>query len=199
MSQREPPRARWLRRRFNPNGAPFTIPGFKRRHFDRMLRWLGCRTGAEIGVDQGKHSVSMLRANPRLELLCVDPWVEYREGGRVHTQALRDRSFETATRALAGRPAKIIRLSSAAAAATVPLESLDFVYVDAAHDFDNCMIDLIEWARRVRPGGVVSGHDYYRFRWAGVVDAVNAYTAAHKVRQWYLADDAEKTFFWVKQ
>ncbi|NIV98148.1 class I SAM-dependent methyltransferase, partial [Candidatus Saccharibacteria bacterium] len=38
--------------------------------------------------------------------------------------------------------------------------SLDFVYIDAAHDFNNIMLDLIKWVPKVKIGGAVCGHDY---------------------------------------
>jgi hypothetical protein len=42
------------------------------------------------------------------------------------------------------------------------------------------MEDIIGWARKVRPGGVVALHDYYFFHDSGVVEAVNKYTEIHK-------------------
>jgi hypothetical protein len=75
---------------------------------------------------------------------------------------------------------------------------LDFVYIDGHHGFDYVMQDLIEWSKVVRPGGIVSGHDYYRFRWAGVVPAVDAYTHAHQIHEWFITDEKETTFFWAR-
>jgi hypothetical protein len=60
--------------------------------------------------------------------------------------------------------------------------SLDFVYIDANHGFDYVMEDLIEWSKKVRVGGIVSGDDYYDFRKAGVIEAVDAYTKAHGIK-----------------
>ena len=80
------------------------------------------------------------------------------------------------------------------------MESLDFVYIDGNHHFDFVMQDIIEWSKKVRAGGVVSGHDYYRFRNAGVVDAVNTYTHAHQIWEWFITDEPkEKSFFWAKE
>ena len=44
------------------------------------------------------------------------------------------------------------------------------------------MQDLIEWTKKVRPGGIVSGDDYYQFRKAGVIEAVDIYTKVHGIR-----------------
>ena len=77
--------------------------------------------------------------------------------------------------------------------------SLDFVYIDGGHDFDNVMLDLILWSPKVRSGGVVSGHDYYRFRAAGVAPAVDVYTQQHRITQWFLTDERTPSFFWVQK
>ena len=54
----------------------------------------------------------------------------------------------------------IIRELSAEAANLFPDESLDFVYLDAGHDFKSVIADLQAWTPKVKKGGVVSGHDY---------------------------------------
>ena len=64
--------------------------------------------------------------------------------------------------------------------------SLDFVFIDANHAFDYVMQDLIEWTKKVRIGGIVSGDDYYPFKkgdqsFAGVVEAVDSYRKAHDI------------------
>jgi len=39
-------------------------------------------------------------------------------------------------------------------------DSLDFVYIDAAHSEKSCFEDLCLWWPKVKVGGVFSGHDY---------------------------------------
>jgi hypothetical protein len=76
--------------------------------------------------------------------------------------------------------------------------SLDFIYVDGFHDFDWIMPDLIFWAQKVRPGGIIAGHDYYPFFRAGVMTAVDTYVKAHNIRDWYVTREKEPSWFWVK-
>ena len=38
-------------------------------------------------------------------------------------------------------------------------ESLDFIFVDAAHTYDAVVEDIKLWEPKVRKGGLVSGHD----------------------------------------
>eukprot|EP00927_Polykrikos_kofoidii_P074627 TRINITY_DN70658_c0_g1_i1.p1 TRINITY_DN70658_c0_g1~~TRINITY_DN70658_c0_g1_i1.p1 ORF type:complete len:470 (-),score=55.14 TRINITY_DN70658_c0_g1_i1:21-1430(-) len=39
-------------------------------------------------------------------------------------------------------------------------EDVDFVFVDAGHDYKSVMTDLESWWPRIRPGGVMGGHDF---------------------------------------
>ena len=38
-------------------------------------------------------------------------------------------------------------------------ESLDFVFIDAAHDYENVLLDIQNWFPKVKKGGVIAGHD----------------------------------------
>jgi len=51
----------------------------------------------------------------------------------------------------------------------------------------------------VRKDGVVSGHDWYRFKNAGVVEAVEIYTHMHRINEWFLTDEKTPSFFWAKE
>lgn len=63
-------------------------------------------------------------------------------------------------------------MDSLTAAATYPDESLDLVFIDAAHDEASVSADIAAWRRCVNPGGWLAGHDY-NSAWPGVVAAVN--------------------------
>ena len=85
--------------------------------------------------------------------------------------------FGMAKKSLRPFDAQIIKKTSMQAAAEdVPKWSLDFVYIDANHDFNHVMQDIIIWSDRVRPGGIVSGHDY---NIKSVKTAVDAYVKIH--------------------
>ena len=49
--------------------------------------------------------------------------------------------------------------------------SLDMVFIDAGHDYDSVREDIANWLPKVRPGGIVAGHDYQQ-RFPGVQRAV---------------------------
>lgn len=52
--------------------------------------------------------------------------------------------------------------------------SIDFVYIDADHAYESVVKDITAWAPKVKPGGMISGHDYNREKpGKGVTRAVN--------------------------
>lgn len=111
------------------------------------------------------------------------------------------RHLDVARRALrcASGQGIVMHMESMDAARLIEDDSLDFCYIDGDHRFDAVMMDLIGWARKVRPGGIVAGHDYYRFREAGIVPAVDVYTQQHGITRWFLTDEKNATFFWVRE
>ena len=142
---------------------------------------LGFKVGAEIGVSQGHFSEAMLQEIPGLKLYCVDVWKAYRGNRWMPPTGRADVYYEIAKKRLAPYNAILIRKFSMDALADIPDGSLDFVYIDANHAFDYVMEDLINWSRKVKVGGIISGDDYYHFKKAGVVEAVDAYTKAHGI------------------
>lgn len=170
--------------------SPARLARFDRKRLIQCFAEWGLERGAEIGVDRGSFSEYMFQQIPNLSLLCVDQWRKKLRG---------DSRYASSVQRLEQYGANIIRNTSMRAVVDVPIESLDFVYIDADHTFDFVMQDIIEWSKRVRIGGIVSGHDYYRFRGAGVVASVDAYTQAHGIIKWFVTDERTPTWFWRKE
>lgn len=60
--------------------------------------------------------------------------------------------------------------------------SLDAVYIDAGHTYEEVVMDLVAWIPKVKPGGVICGDDY-GIDFPGVTAAVNEMFGKDKVRQ----------------
>lgn len=69
------------------------------------------------------------------------------------------------------------RCLSVDAAAAFADQAADFVFIDAAHSFDAVSRDLAAWWPKLRPGGLIAGHDYTHG--PEVKAAVDAFVAAH--------------------
>lgn len=150
-----------------------------------LFKDLGYKYGAEIGVKGGRNSRMIAKTIPGLKLLCVDPW--------------REKMLSNAKKRLKNYDVTYMRMTSMEAVEQIKDRSLDFVYIDAVHTFDFVMQDIIKWSQKVKHGGIVSGHDYHPFGWSGVVKAVDAYTSAHNIFDWYITYDKKTSFFWVNE
>lgn len=140
--------------------------------------------GAEIGVHDGRMSAHLLRLRPDLTLWMVDNWrgaeaqpTAYRDTGDPRArltgseQEAAARRAEQAT-AFAAERRHVWPMDSCIAASHTPAASLDFVFLDADHSYVAMVADLWAWRPKVRPGGLLCGHDYEP-RFPGVVRAVD--------------------------
>jgi hypothetical protein len=184
---------------------PIEIPTFHRDDLAKLFAELGFNKGAEIGVAEGNYSEVLLKANPQLELHLVDPWHHYSGNPQGKSKEKNEFAYNETKRKTASYPnVKIHGVMSMTAVQVFDDGELDFVYIDGHHGFDYVMQDLIEWFKRVRSGGIVAGDDYFFInaaRWgAGVVEAVQAYTSAHKINPWFICNaDRSTDYFWVKR
>jgi predicted O-methyltransferase YrrM len=156
----------------------------------------GFTKGVEVGVRWGAFSLVLCQSIPDLELKSVDPYSLVYQDVRSHREGIKtqEKYFQRASALLAPHNCEIIRRTSLEAVADFPFESIDFVYIDGSHQFDYVMCDIIEWTKRVRKGGIVSGHDYYQFVDGDVVRAVDNYCVVHGIRKIHLT--CERTPSW---
>ena len=177
----------------------------------KLFAELNFNVGVEIGVDRGEYSEILCKANPNLVLSCIDPWVaDTYEDGIPDKAAPFDEYYKLAVTRLAPYNCEILRKTSAEALEDFPDNSLDFVYIDANHDFPNFIFDLHNWIKKVRVGGIVSGHDfvYYSYKkFNHVKRALIAYARCYRMIPLFavmrdangLKRDLYRSWFWVKQ
>lgn len=141
-------------------GHPFEVPDCSRDDLPDFFVRMGYRVGAEIGVYKGEFSEKLCKAG--LRVYAIDPWIAFYGAGRTQqVQERQDFLYGHTQRTLAPYDAIILRKTSEDALWDFEDESLDFVYIDGNHDFRYVAFDIEEWSKKVRKGGVVSGHDYY--------------------------------------
>jgi hypothetical protein len=203
---------RHVRQRFGVNmnqGGRLRAHLATRRQLPFLMAELNFTRGAEIGVWRGAYSAQFCDANPRLQMLCVDPWASYQGWldtknamGFDEASAFIEQAYRDACERLAGLNCRILRQFSVDAAAEVPDDSLHFVYIDANHSYDAVLADLHAWSPKVRSGGIVCGHDYRIFKnkpTIHVVEAVHTFTRENEISPWFiLAGDRTPSFLWVK-
>lgn len=129
--------------------------------------------GVEVGTDMGTYASQLLASYLMLHLTTVDPWLPYKDGFsdmpwdrgsavkvfRQNMEPFRNRHIH-------------LKMSSIDAAAYINRDLLkndrnfsgdtgfNFVYIDGAHDLSSVKKDLEAWWPLVRPGGMLTGHDF---------------------------------------
>jgi hypothetical protein len=149
---------------------------------------------AEIGVERGDFSRSILRkARPR-RLHLIDCWEKHHAGlnyphdGFDNSQPDHDENYSYVLRRFAAEIGSgqivVHRGYSLPALCGFPDAYFDWIYIDANHAYDAVAAELSAALPKVKPGGVIAGHDYintpyWKNRNYGVVEAVHDFCAAH--------------------
>jgi len=134
------------------------------------------KVGVEIGVAGGQHIKHLLETTKIEKIYGVDPYDSVTWNTGVNTDDLGglDSVYDSVKESLDvfGDRVEMIRNTSLAAANDFENESLDFVFIDAMHDYDNCLLDIKAWEPKVKKGGYVMGHDWDHQSFPGVEKAV---------------------------
>ena len=121
--------------------------------------------GAEIGVAYGENAEYILNHWKGSGIFLIDPYNreacgEYIDGSSVIDfdgawDYMQNKLRFHKTRTLA------LRMTSDLAAPLIGDHTLDFVYIDGNHHNPQFQRDLDTWYPKVKPGGILGGHDYY--------------------------------------
>lgn len=150
--------------------------------------------GAEIGTYRGYFAEVLCKANPNLHLYCVDSYKIYPDYKELHPQTLMEEVVAEAKQRLSPYNVTFIRKTSMEALGDFEDDSLDFVYIDANHQLPYVINDLFFWWKKVKPNGILSGHDYMQLRtkWKRhnpefkVFEAVNCFVNAYEINPWFV-------------
>lgn len=148
--------------------------------------------GVEVGVQQGEFSEWILMHWKGRTLYSVDPWREfskdvYQDTSNLPQAKQEDFYRETVDRLKPyGEHSRILRCLSEEAVAMFKDRQLDFVYIDAQHHYDAVKEDIGLWAPKIKPGGILAGHDYREGYVDGVLfgvkPAVDEFVREHRLR-----------------
>lgn len=144
--------------------------------------------GVEVGVKEGKFSAYMLGKFPGLKMVGVDPYEVQPVSDEIGYQTYEDWSFNKIMDDMWRRVGphrdrfSLLREYSADAAPKVTDGTADFVFIDAQHTYKGVSEDIALWMPKLKPGGILCGHDYdpTRPRFADVMRAVDeAFTSVN--------------------
>ncbi len=179
--------------------------------------------GAEIGVAEGAFSAAILKAAEPRELHLIDPWSHLESGSGLlqagtmlaDVEEALERGVElggpplnpwgddlynrVAARFEGDKRVHLHRQYSYKAAPTFEEGYFDFVYIDGNHHYEFVLRDLQDFASRLKPGGLLFGHDFFENEFArkenyGVVEAVLAFLKRSNFRFLMLTQEHFSTF-----
>lgn len=122
----------------------------------------------EVGAWKGRSSafmaVEIINSGKKIQFDCVDTWQgDPNEQGHMEDEYVRNGNlyehFLENMKPVEGyyNP---IKSTSIDAAGLYEDSSLDFVFIDAAHDYNNVKADIAAWLPKIKEGGILAGHDW---------------------------------------
>ena len=153
----------------------------KRWHvISHLIKKFQLKKIVEIGLWKGATARHVLSERGDLEYVGVDAYrvqpnnesetYETGENGHEwnHSKMIADmESFESNTPNFT-----FMHMMSAEASKKFDDASIDLIFIDGDHSYEGCHGDIEAWWPKIRPGGIMMGHDYGP-EWPGVLKAVD--------------------------
>lgn len=121
----------------------------------------------ELGSYTGKSAMTMLPYIRQMKgrLYCVD-WFKGNPGVtaeittsyqnhnifEIFMNNIKESGYEDCVTVLVGTSRDVARI--------VAQESADFIFIDADHRYSNVKSDIVAWYQKLKPGGLICGHDF---------------------------------------
>jgi len=157
------------------NNSFFTYP---KLYSEMVKRFPNNSTFIEIGSWKGQSAaymvVEIINSKKDIKFICVDTW-----NGSIEHQSYDEISDLYNIFKNNMSPFKSyytdLRLPSVEASKLFNDNSIDFIFIDASHEYEDVKNDIIHWLPKVKKNGILSGHDYWADSdsWPGVKKAVN--------------------------
>lgn len=193
---------------------PTEIPNVGKNNLPELFRELAFKIGVEVGTAEGEFAEHLCKNIPDLKLYTIDPWQVHDDFKELPFNLVFEKFEANARKRLAKHNCEIIKDYSLSVVKKFKDNSLDFVYIDGNHAFPFVVMDIYEWSKKVKVGGIISGDDFVhsKRKYDGthhVLEAVMGYTWAYSIRPWFLLGltaklpglkrNTARSWFWVKQ
>lgn len=165
----------------------FTYPNL----YSRFVRELGDGSRiVEVGCWKGKSiaylAVEVINSGKDIKIDAVDTWKGTPDES-YHQQDIyikTDKLYQLFLNNISSLSDVInpIRMTSVEASNLYEDNSIDVVFIDAGHTYEDVKKDIIAWKPKVKKGGYLAGHDYHQGA-QGVIKAVKELIAFFEVSE----------------
>ena len=131
----------------------------------------------EIGSFSGESAQIFLDSGKFSWIACIDPWAKRTDYGKglefykfYGTIEQAETKFDT--RFQNNTIIKKVKHYSKDVNCLFKDHSLDLVYIDGNHKYEECLQDIMLYLPKIKPGRFIAGHDYDK-KFPGVIQAVN--------------------------
>lgn len=154
-----------IRPEYNHPYPPYHQACWSRMEIIEIVNFLNFTTGVEIGVQRGEFSTSTLSLWTKCkEYHLIDLWLQqsnslnYTDTANVDNN-LQEANYQVTRQAmkLFGEIPRFYRNASTAVAPQFAINSIDFIYIDARHDYCGVLEDIIAWYPILKIGGIMAG------------------------------------------
>ena len=177
----------------NKDIMEFMRPSIKfiKKYFE--IRNIKNLIGVEVGVYKGNNALSILKELNIKKLYLIDMWQFYHNLNKDFDFSI----YYNLVKELFGKNkrVKIIKDFSINACKLFKDNSLDFVYIDANHDYNYVYDDIKNWYKKIKSNGILCGHDILM---KDVFNALMDYCIENRIRffieppDWYIIKRNEK-------
>lgn len=126
---------------------------------------------AEVGCYAGESTKMFLESGKVNLLYAIDIWEDEMDNFKKiqsnHNFSIVEKTFDESIK---GFNVKKIKMCFSKSLESLP--TLDFVYIDANHDYEFVKDDITNALKKIKKGGLIAGHDYNE-ETPGVINAVN--------------------------
>ena len=114
----------------------------------------------EVGSWKGRSAafmaVEIINSQKKIDFYCVDSWQGDISGGLKNIDVY-DEFMSNMKDVLDS--VKIIRKLSTQASKDFEDKSIDFIFIDASHDYESVLEDIRHWYPKLKEDGTIAGHD----------------------------------------
>ncbi len=142
----------------NTRNTTFKCSGYG---LQNLIQEMKNPVGAEIGCAEGFTTEFLLHSKSDLTLYCVDPYINYIDwnGNDLNERENVYQIFLEKIRPFSNR-VRHIRKTSDDAVNEIPDNSLDFIFIDGLHTYEQVTKDMNNYYSKLKFNGIFAGHDY---------------------------------------